>query len=53
MWPLDIFFFLDLTLEKAHKFIDYKTSPYRELSSTLTKDSMTIKASVFVMPEEP
>ena len=44
-------FFLELTLAEALKFIDRKSSLLTELSDSLTKDSMNIKAHIHMMLE--
>lgn len=44
-------FFLELTLAEALKFIDRKSSLLTELSDSLTKDSMNIKANIHMMLE--
>ncbi|OBS74330.1 hypothetical protein A6R68_15133 [Neotoma lepida] len=41
-------FFLELTLAEALKFIDRKSSLLTELSDSLTKDSLNIKAHAFI-----
>lgn len=51
MWPWDMVFFLELTLAEALKFIDRKSSLLTELSDSLTKDSMNIKAHILMMLE--
>uniref|UniRef100_G1QEF0 Protein UXT n=1 Tax=Myotis lucifugus TaxID=59463 RepID=G1QEF0_MYOLU len=44
-------FFLELTLAEALKFIDHKSNLLTELSDSLTKDSMNIKAHIHMMLE--
>ncbi|XP_055463877.1 protein UXT [Psammomys obesus] len=44
-------FFLELTLAEALKFIDRKSSLLTELSNSLTKDSVNIKAHIHMMRE--
>ncbi|XP_049623352.1 protein UXT [Suncus etruscus] len=44
-------FFLELTLTEALKFIDRKSSLLTELSNSLTKDSMNIKAHIHMLLE--
>ncbi|XP_021501427.1 protein UXT [Meriones unguiculatus] len=44
-------FFLELTLAEALKFIDRKSSLLTELSNSLTKDSVNIKAHIQMMQE--
>ncbi|XP_005409000.1 PREDICTED: protein UXT [Chinchilla lanigera] len=44
-------FFLELTLAEALKFIDRKSSLLTELSNSLTKDSMNIKAHIHMLLE--
>ncbi|KAL6036998.1 hypothetical protein STEG23_033532, partial [Scotinomys teguina] len=44
-------FFLELTLAEALKFIDRKSSLLTELSKSLTKDSVNIKAHIHMMLE--
>ncbi|EPY75678.1 hypothetical protein CB1_001592011 [Camelus ferus] len=44
-------FFLELTLAEALKFIDRKSSLLTELSDSLTKDSMNIKAHIHLLLE--
>ncbi|KAM6216662.1 protein UXT [Rhynchocyon petersi] len=44
-------FFLELTLDEALKFIDRKSSLLTELSNSLTKDSMNIKAHIHMLLE--
>ncbi|CAK6449933.1 unnamed protein product [Pipistrellus nathusii] len=44
-------FFLELTLAEALKFIDRKSNLLTELSDSLTKDSMNIKAHIHMLLE--
>ncbi|XP_037368362.1 protein UXT isoform X2 [Talpa occidentalis] len=44
-------FFLELTLAEALKFIDRKSCLLTELSDSLTKDSMNIKAHIHMLLE--
>ncbi|XP_006883698.1 PREDICTED: protein UXT-like [Elephantulus edwardii] len=44
-------FFLELTLAEALKFIDRKSCLLTELSNSLTKDSMNIKAHIHMLLE--
>eukprot|EP00069_Balaena_mysticetus_P001712 bmy_15684T0 len=44
-------FFLELTLAEALRFIDRKSSLLTELSNSLTKDSMNIKAHIHMLLE--
>ncbi|XP_075395228.1 protein UXT isoform X2 [Tenrec ecaudatus] len=44
-------FFLELTLTEALKFIDRKSCLLTELSDSLTKDSMNIKAHIHMLLE--
>ena len=50
VWPMDMVFFLELTLAEALKFTDRKSS-LTGLSDNITKDSLNIKAHIHMLLE--